>query len=251
MSILKGLESAVRHAQGNPDAGTAAHHVEGSEVVSTTVAPEFDVEVYLRTGSSFTLDRVQVLETRVSAVLKRLTSLRVSQGDAATARLVAVGALDLDHVVAVVRRDRAVLGTPAEPEFVEDSRPSSDSRSARDLVWNFASKFEYMTATQASARLDVVLGLLTEKLGTPAPQPEGPAPLSELRQDSAPMLQLRRDVRWLEDRGFRGQTRVSDFSTAEMVGLMLPEFKSLSTQTRQKFEDRAYTALRTLNGGGR
>lgn len=162
------------------------------------------------------------------------------------------------HYPEVVARFAALLrdGPPREsekttPDFVEDPRPSSDSQSARDLVWGFATQFEHMTAMQASGRLDVVMGLLTEKLGTPAPQPEGPAPLSELRQDSAPVLQLRRDVRWLEDRGFRGQTRVSDFSTAEMVGLTLPEFKSLSTQTRQRFENRAYTALRTLNGGER
>lgn len=80
---------------------------------------------------------------------------------------------------------------------------------------------------------------------------ESPAPLPELRQDSAPMLQLRRDVRWLDDHGFRGQTRVSNFSLAEMVGLEQREFEALSLKTRQKFENRAYTALRTLNGGGR
>lgn len=76
------------------------------------------------------------------------------------------------HYPEDVARFAALLrdGPPREsekttPEFVEDPRPSSDSQSARDLVWGFATQFEHMTAMQASARLDVVLGLLTEKLG--------------------------------------------------------------------------------------
>lgn len=83
------------------------------------------------------------------------------------------------------------------------------------------------------------------------PVVEGPAPLSELPSGSAPMLQLRRDVQWLRDRGCRGQSLVSRFTIAEMVGLGHCEFDSLSAPTRQKFENRAYTALRTLNGGAR
>lgn len=80
---------------------------------------------------------------------------------------------------------------------------------------------------------------------------EGPAPLSELRQDSAPMLQLRRDVKWLEDRGHLGVTNISNDAVAEMVGLTTREFFDLTLKTRQRFENRAYTALRALNGGAR
>lgn len=87
----------------------------------------------------------------------------------------------------------------------------------------------------------------------PAPQPEDLAsvPATELDRDSAPVLQLRRDVKWLRDRGVTGQVSMIPSTIAEMVGLDVSEYAALTLRTRQKFENRAYTALRTLNGGGR
>jgi hypothetical protein len=89
------------------------------------------------------------------------------------------------------------------------------------------------------------------RVGLAVTATEGPAPLSELRQDSVGMLQLRRDAKWLEDRGVRGQVSLLPHTLAEMVGLDVNEFLTLTLKTRQKFENRAYTALRALNGGAR
>jgi hypothetical protein len=150
----------------------------------------------------------------------------------------------------VVARARTEDPTPTSentrPRTTDDLEPPLPEHPPRHLVWNFASKFEYMTALQASARLDVVMGLLAEKL-----RAQDPPPRVELAADSAPMLQLRRDVVWLRDRGVVGQTSLLSHTLAEMVGLEVLEFESLTLRTRQKFENRAYTALRTLNGGAR